>query len=179
MNRRDVLRLFAAIPFFKLWTSEGAEMATKDDILNQFGIVAGALQQNQRDFTNVSPAPTQAMMDADANALLAAVNQLKADYDSYNFGGALSVTNPPAQPTTLTQGQPYSLQLQASGGTGPYHWHISGGGFPANMTLSDSGLLAGNIIAASGSQFSGVITLVDSATPTPANIQFSFWFKIA
>lgn len=41
------------------------------------------------------------------------------------------------------QGLPYSLQLEAGGGTAPYKWNIDFGGLPIGMTLSESGLISG------------------------------------
>jgi hypothetical protein len=39
--------------------------------------------------------------------------------------------------------QPYSAQLQARGGTAPYHWTQPNGGLPRGLSLSTTGLLSG------------------------------------
>jgi len=45
-------------------------------------------------------------------------------------------------------GTAYSQQLQATGGTGPYHWSLIGGSLPAIFNLSPGGLLTGSPAAA-------------------------------
>jgi Putative Ig domain len=56
--------------------------------------------------------------------------------------------------------QPYSQQLVATGGTGPYTWTATGGTFPPGITLSSSGLLSG-VPTASGA-FSFTVQVTDS-----------------
>jgi hypothetical protein len=56
---------------------------------------------------------------------------------------ALHVTNP-GLPNAV-QGTPYSVQLEAAGGTAPYHWSTSEG-TPCGLTLSATGLLSGTPI---------------------------------
>lgn len=53
---------------------------------------------------------------------------------------ALAIT-PPANVPDATVGQPYSLQLQATGGVAPYRWAATG--LPAGLTIDDTGLIAG------------------------------------
>lgn len=53
---------------------------------------------------------------------------------------ALAIT-PPASVPDATVGQPYSLQLQATGGVAPYRWAATG--LPAGLTIDDTGLIAG------------------------------------
>lgn len=43
----------------------------------------------------------------------------------------------------FTQGQPYSQQLTAAGGTPPYTFTLEAGSLPAGLTLSGSGLISG------------------------------------
>jgi hypothetical protein len=55
--------------------------------------------------------------------------------------GALTVTSaPPANPV---QGQSYSHQFTATGGTSPYSWAVTAGALPPGMSLSAAGLLSG------------------------------------
>ena len=46
--------------------------------------------------------------------------------------------------------QAYSVSLQATGGTQPYTWSISGGSLPAGLSLFSSGTISGTPITASG-----------------------------
>lgn len=48
---------------------------------------------------------------------------------------------------TMVIGVPYQCQIQATGGTPPYHFSVSAGELPAGLTLSDSGLISGTIVA--------------------------------
>ena len=57
-------------------------------------------------------------------------------------------------------GQPYSLQLTAAGGIGPYNWSASG--LPAGLTCNAAGLISGTPTAAG----SGSVTV--SVTDTGA-----------
>ena len=50
--------------------------------------------------------------------------------------------------TDATTGTPYSLQLQAAGGSGTYVWSIYAGSLPAGLTLSSTGLISGTPTAA-------------------------------
>jgi hypothetical protein len=56
-------------------------------------------------------------------------------------------------------GAPYSLQLQASGGTAPYIWSISAGALPAGLSMDSTGLITG--------------TPTGPATTTPDNFTVS------
>jgi Peptidase A4 family/Putative Ig domain len=40
-------------------------------------------------------------------------------------------------------GTPYSVSLSATGGTGAYHWTVTGGALPAGLTLSPTGTISG------------------------------------
>jgi hypothetical protein len=40
-------------------------------------------------------------------------------------------------------GTPYSVNLTATGGTGAYHWTVTGGALPAGLTLSPTGTISG------------------------------------
>ncbi len=40
-------------------------------------------------------------------------------------------------------GEPYEAQLEARGGTPPYHWSLVEGALPPGLTLSDTGLISG------------------------------------
>jgi hypothetical protein len=56
--------------------------------------------------------------------------------------------------------QPYSQQLQASGGTAPFNWSISAGALLAGITLSAQGLLAGTPTV--GGAFNFTVQVTDS-----------------
>ncbi|MEW6758578.1 MAG: putative Ig domain-containing protein [Acidobacteriota bacterium] len=66
-------------------------------------------------------------------------------------------------PSTLadaTVGSSYALSLSASGGTGPYAFHVTSGALPAGMSISETGLLDGSP-SATGT-FTFTVTAVDS-----------------
>ncbi len=86
-------------------------------------------------------------------------------------------------PATVPPGRvavPYSQQLTASGGTGPYVYTVSGGALPAGLTLSSGGLISGTpttlgstpvtIRATDGNGCSGTLayTIVIAAAACPA-----------
>ena len=59
---------------------------------------------------------------------------------------------PPPPPLEITSqeelpvgfaGAPYSVNLTATGGTGTYHWTVTGGALPAGLTLSPTGTISG------------------------------------
>ncbi|HEV2350977.1 MAG TPA: putative Ig domain-containing protein [Terriglobia bacterium] len=66
-----------------------------------------------------------------------------------------------------TTGTPYSATLQASGGTSPYSWALSGGTLPAGLTLSSTGVISGTPTT-SGS-YSFAVLLRDSAGHSATN----------
>jgi hypothetical protein len=49
-----------------------------------------------------------------------------------------------------TTGTPYSANLTATGGTGAYHWTVTGGALPAGLTLSPAGTISGTPTGADG-----------------------------
>nr|WP_307369069.1 putative Ig domain-containing protein [Brevundimonas sp. SORGH_AS_0993] len=75
--------------------------------------------------------------------------------------GAAKIT---VMPTTLAGGQvgtPFSQQLSASGGTGPYAFVISAGVLPAGISLSSAGVISGT--PGQGGLFNFSITATDSS----------------
>ena len=60
-------------------------------------------------------------------------------------------------------GSPYSSLLQASGGTAPYIWSISGGSLPSGLILATSGLISGIPTANGAATFTASVS--DSAVP--------------
>lgn len=63
---------------------------------------------------------------------------------------------------------PYQFRLQASGGVGPYHWHLTSGSLPAGLKLADDGELAGT--PQETGQFEFNLLLTDSDNP-PKQLQ--------
>jgi uncharacterized protein (TIGR03437 family) len=91
--------------------------------------------------------------------------------DTEVFSRNFTISTPASSPLTLitdttfpkaTLGAPYSLSLQASGGTPPYKWSLTGTP-PAGMTFSNGGTLTGTPSATGSYQF--VLHLADSASP--------------
>jgi hypothetical protein len=71
------------------------------------------------------------------------------------------------------QGSPYSVNLQASGGTPPYVWSIGKGGVPGGLVLTSYGLLSGLPGAV------GPTTIdVELTDLSGANVQATFTFTI-
>ncbi len=70
---------------------------------------------------------------------------------TYNCGSSLNlITN---TLPTMTIGQYYSYQLQASGGTPPYNFSVNSGNLPSGLYLSTSGLIYGTPQFTSSSGF--------------------------
>jgi acid phosphatase len=61
-------------------------------------------------------------------------------------------------------GQGYSAQLNATGGTAPYTWSVASGALPVGLTLSSSGAISGVPGAAGTSTFSAKVTDVNLLT---------------
>ncbi len=59
--------------------------------------------------------------------------------------------------------EPYSVQLQASGGTPPYRWSLMEGSLPSGLRLDASGLLVGTPATPGATHFT--IHVTDSSTP--------------
>lgn len=77
----------------------------------------------------------------------------------------LAVTNPGDK--TFTQNQAIApLQLQASGGTGPYEWAVTTGTLPNGLTLSPGGLLEGTPDTVTGSPVPITVTVTDAEDET-------------
>ncbi|MGH9627171.1 MAG: putative Ig domain-containing protein, partial [Bryobacteraceae bacterium] len=64
-------------------------------------------------------------------------------YDLFISPAPLTILSPSSLPPGLV-GQPYSVQLQASGGFPPYTWTRTGGSLPPGLNLSSEGLIAGS-----------------------------------
>lgn len=73
--------------------------------------------------------------------------------------GPLSVTT--SELPAGTQGMDYSANLAASGGTGSYHWKLTGGQLPIGIQLGMSGLIYGKTSAAGSFPFTTQV--VDSS----------------
>lgn len=72
--------------------------------------------------------------------------------------GALGITS--GVPGPAIQGQPYSFQCAATGGTAPYTWVVTSGSLPTGLTLSSEGLLSGTPTV--GGDFAVTITVSDA-----------------
>lgn len=84
--------------------------------------------------------------------------------------GCSSTVRTQSDPLTITTtnlqaaqvGTSYSATLQASGGTPPYKWAVSGGTLPGGLALSTAGVLAGTATAAG--TFGFTVKVTDSAS---------------
>src|SRR5260370_40371582 len=59
--------------------------------------------------------------------------------------------------------EPYTFQLQASGGISPYHWRVISGSLPHGLRLRDPGELAG--IPDEVAQFEFNVLVTDKSSP--------------
>jgi uncharacterized protein YhjY with autotransporter beta-barrel domain len=95
-------------------------------------------------------------------------------YTASNAGGASApgtvsvtvsapaVTITPATLPDARQGDAYSQQLTAAGGTAPYTFAVASGTLPAGLTLSTTGLVSGNPTASGSATFT--VRATDSST---------------
>jgi hypothetical protein len=67
---------------------------------------------------------------------------------------------------------PYSQQLKAQGGVGPYDWSIASGSLPPGISLTSSGLISGK--PASVGTYLFTIQVMDSKTSARAEIQIEW-----
>jgi hypothetical protein len=66
----------------------------------------------------------------------------------------------------------YMASLNATGGTAPYHWSITGGALPSGVTLADDGSFSGAPTALG--TFTFTVKVMDSSTaPKSASKQLS------
>jgi hypothetical protein len=91
---------------------------------------------------------------------------------SFNLvvGGTLELTTPSPLTPNAAVGQPYSVQLAASGGTAPYFYSFvtNAGSVPPGLTLSRSGLLSGTptqYTTAAGGYNNFFVMVSDSSNP--------------
>lgn len=65
-------------------------------------------------------------------------------------------------------GKPYSISLQAMGGTGPFSWAVVSGQLPAGLTLSAAGVLSGTPTVANPAPTAFSVQVRDSGSPAQA-----------
>ena len=87
---------------------------------------------------------------------------------------ALTVTVPPLTITTTSLpnavvNAPYAVALQASGGTAPYNWVVSGGRLPSGLSLDSSGLINGTPFTTSNTTIT--FTVTDSSSPAQSKTE--------
>jgi len=77
-----------------------------------------------------------------------------------------------------TEGEPYQVQLKASGGTSPYFWGITAGELPPGLVLTSSGLIDG--LPAAHGDFTFTVKVFDAAEPVGSGSkEFLLTLKIA
>jgi hypothetical protein len=101
-------------------------------------------------------------------------------YGIYDAG----ITFSPANPVDVSgiyvlpsaqEGQPYSQDFTATGGTAPYTYSFGGGDLPNGLTLSSTGRLSGTPTISGQSDFAVVAT--DSSTGTGPYTS-SYWYEL-
>jgi hypothetical protein len=75
----------------------------------------------------------------------------------------VSTTSLPA----LSPGQPYSAQLEASGGTTPYAWSVASGPLPPGLAMSAAGTISGTPEPGLSGPFDFSVRVTDSSAPSP------------
>jgi len=89
----------------------------------------------------------------------------------------LAIGTPPALPNA-TLGVPYSETLTATGGTPPYSWAVTSGGFPAALSLNPTtGAITGTPTTAGG-PFTFTVAVTDSTPQQPATVAKTFSLTI-
>jgi hypothetical protein len=103
---------------------------------------------------------------------------------SFNLvvGGTLELTTPSPLTPNAAVGQPYSVQLAASGGTAPYFYSFvtNAGSVPPGLTLSSSGLLSGTptqYTTAAGGYNNFFVMVSDSSNP-PLSSSFGLAIQV-
>lgn len=82
---------------------------------------------------------------------------------SINIGSSILTINPATLPPAQ-QGAPYSQQLTATGGTGPYTFEMTSGALPSGLGMSSTGLISGAVTV------SGTFTFMVRATDVNGDI---------
>jgi MBG domain/Bacterial Ig-like domain (group 3)/Putative Ig domain len=119
---------------------------------------------------NFTPASTGSIPGSlvltDNNLNVSAAAQLISLSGTGTGTTSISITLPAS--TTLTAGTVGAsygpVTFQATGGTTPYHYTISGGALPAGMSLSSAGLLTGTPTASGAFSFTVLATDAESVT---------------
>lgn len=65
-------------------------------------------------------------------------------------------------------GVPYSVALQAAGGTAPYSWTLSGGLLPAGLSLSSAGVISGTPTTPNPTTTAFTVQVQDAGSPAQA-----------
>ncbi len=77
-----------------------------------------------------------------------------------------------------TEGEPYQVQLKASGGTSPYFWGVVAGELPAGLVLTSAGVIDGT--PATHGDFVFTVKVFDAAEPVGSGSkEFVLTLKIA
>jgi len=63
-------------------------------------------------------------------------------------------------------GKPYSISLQATGGTAPFSWVVPSGQIPAGLTLNTAGVLSGTPTVANPAPTAFMVQVRDSGSPS-------------
>ena len=104
------------------------------------------------------------ILPADTSTFTVRVADAAGQDDTQALSITINLLNPPNIITTTlpggTVGQPYNQTLQATGGFGALTWTLSGGSFPAMLSLSPTGVISGTPTNVGTSNF--IVTVKDT-----------------
>ncbi len=97
------------------------------------------------------------------------------DIGAYELQPVVLTINTASPLAAATKGSPYITTLNASGGTKPYTWTVTGGALPAGLTLSSAGVISGTPTGSGAASFT--VTVTDNVAAT-ANKTYSLTVNV-
>jgi hypothetical protein len=101
-------------------------------------------------------------------------SEMACDIGAYEYQAPLAVGT--ATVAAGAVGVPYSVSLQALGGTAPYTWSVVSGRLPARLSLSSAGVISGTPTSKRSVTFT--VKVLDSSTPTAQQASQSLTLRV-
>ncbi|MBV7537867.1 putative Ig domain-containing protein [Duganella sp. sic0402] len=189
---------FSVVQAYSGTVGAGAPVAVASSAIVPYGNTANVLSLSVSGGTPTSVAVTGAPVHGTASASGTSISYTPtagyagADSFTYNASNAVgtsasvTVTIMVSPPTlslapgglpAMQTAQPFSQQLNASGGMGPYTYAVTSGTLPAGLTLSTGGLLAGTPTTAGMYSFS--VTATDNSSASHFTVQQAYNGSVA